>query len=202
MEEDKKKSMLKLGLLEICIIVAAVIVLFLILVFTRILPFSLPFSNLAKNLNNPYSTAPKVTYGCIFTGKLCSQGESISVPKGKLPAFYGLGFTNIPEGTAVYASIDGKIGVGTEKDTKTGEEVVSISIVNDPLHTEVDYRFAGKSVDLNTVKGGDIKKGATIGSVGSSTVTFRQNPKQFSLIFYVLDLSKKEVINVGFSDLK
>ncbi len=213
MESSGKKSILKYFTIEAGIVLVVVIVILGILLYLGIIPFRTspvkhPLSaappsqgKIANKIKPSTTLSDEKSYGCIFSGKLCAQSETITATNGYTSNFYGLGFTNIPQGTPIKAAISGRIGIGLATDPKTNTKINSLSIRNDSLHVEVDYSYIGKPFDPATA-GGDISKGEIIGRLGESNVTFRQNPKSYSLIFSVMDLTNKEFKKIQPSDLK
>lgn len=205
MEPNEKKTAFKLFSLEAGIVIVIILIILGILSFLGIIPFSF-FNSTPPQSNNINKTPTTTTiddtgYGCIFSGKLCTQGETITTTDKIAKNFYGIGFTKIPSGTPIKAVISGRIGMGVATDAKTGTKINTLSITNDSLHVEADYSYTGKPMEL-TAGGGNISKRDIVGWIGDGSVTFRQDPKTYSLIFYVLDLTGKNFKQLKFSDFK
>lgn len=207
MEENNKKTYFKYFSAEAGIVIVVIVVILGVLLYLGVLPNPIPKKtsvqeNKIIQANTPTITVEEKGYGCIFAEKLCAQGETITEENKPAPTFYGIGFTNIPDETPIKAAISGKIGIGLTTDPKTDKKINTLSITNDSLRIEANYSFVGKPFEPTAGAGGNIKKGDTIGWMGDSKVTFRQNPKTYSLIFSVMDLASKEFKKLELSDLK
>lgn len=215
---EDKKAFEFFGI-ESVIIVLLIVVLLVVLSFLGVLPFGKITSFMqGKKVTTAVNVTPgaqvpdETGFGCILTPDICSKAIPISTTL-TIPAnpgatavppikFHALGFTDVPKGTPLKAAISGSLGTGVASDPKTGERINLLSITNGETNTEVDYRFVGSVPQLDPAVALKIKKGQTIATLGDKTITAGADSKQYSVLFFVQDLTSREFKQLTSSDLK
>lgn len=218
--EFQRKNAWKLLLFELTILVVVAIIIFVTLIYLRLIPMSPNFSEITQSLsrktyendknsitnqNHKSDESPKKIIdkelGCILENNKCDNAEVINFSRNG-SQIYGLGFTQVEEGSGVKAAASGRIGMGVGTDSKSGQKINSLTITNDDLSIEVSYSFIGKILDIDSVAGNKIKKGQVIAFIGDKEVNLTENSKKYQIILFVKDLKEGKFRQITQKDLK
>lgn len=204
MEENKKKSLFAVGLVEVAIVGIVIIVILTVLYFFNALPFKPSSSSKTNTITTSTTPTPvdESGYGCVLDGVLCKKAENIEVKYKDSPSFFALGYTGLKEGTPIKASISGTVGIGITLDPDTDRKIAWISIVSTDGKTEVGYRYIGKQFQPSPASAGKVQKGEVIGWIGDAPLKLNLNSKLYNLILTVQDKLSKNYVDIKTSDLK
>jgi hypothetical protein len=165
---------------------------FNILPVSRVFPFLsfLPTQTLPKPTEKPTVTSlTKVI--CPVKEDFCDRGAMLILPaRDNAPAFSGIVYDNLPDGTEVFAVRAGDIEVKTNDAGNT-----IISIINKENRLLINYEFPKDALKQNQISRA-VKEGESIGSIIDAEKIFPNLGGSSNLILSIQDFDTKSYFRI------
>ena len=130
---------------------------------------------------------------CPISENGCKDGMVIAGPRGKIPLFLGIAFSNLSKNDSILSAIDGNIKFSTEESSPSGLTIITIE--NQGRNIVATYELPKDSFKAGT-SSAKVKEKEIIATLINNNSTINEFGKKFNLLFYTKVLSTKAYIKI------